>query len=114
MPKDNRGRVTKAPVVPENGAHRILSLAHTGFITATATLVFGTITANTATTVTVTVPGAQLGDGVIATPNGNPAAHCVWSAFVSAQDTVSVKLANPNGANQVSTDRSWQIVILKL
>lgn len=67
----------------------------TKVLSATATLDFGSITANSYADLTITVTGAAVGDTVaIGFPNGSILADLVWSAWVSATNTITVRVAN--------------------
>jgi len=78
-------------------------------VTGTGTLTFGTINANTAGNQNVTVTGAVVGDSCYAVPADSPGAGLIWSAWVSAGDTVTVRLGNVTTGNVVTTDRSWRV-----
>jgi hypothetical protein len=41
---------------------------------------------------TVTIPGARSGMMVSVTPNADPGLGCIWYGFVSANDTVTVRV----------------------
>lgn len=78
-------------------------------VTGTGTLTFGTVNANTAGNQNVTVTGAAAGDSCYATPADTPGVGLMWSAWVSAGDTVTVRLGNITTGNVASTDRSWRV-----
>lgn len=64
-------------------------------LTATATLDFGSTAANSSTDLTITVTGAADGDSVIVTPpNGSVVANSIYTAWVSAANTVTVRFSN--------------------
>ncbi len=65
-----------------------------GHLSATASLNFPSIAANTTAELTITVTGAASGDNVYVAPTGAPEAGLVWSAYVSAANTVTVRMAN--------------------
>lgn len=72
------------------------------------------ILANTVAGFTVTVPGAAIGDSVVAIPGASPgAATLVWSAFVSAADTVTVKVANVTTGNIAPSTVNWTVTVSK-
>lgn len=61
-------------------------------LVATATLDFPSTAAGAIADLTISVPGAALGDAVIlGVPNGSQTATATFSAFVSAADTVKVR-----------------------
>jgi len=66
-----------------------------GILSATATLDFGNTAAQTSTDLTITVTGAADGDSVIlGVPDGSTLAGGVFSAWVSAANTVTVRFTN--------------------
>lgn len=66
-----------------------------GILSATATLDFASTAASTSTDLTITVTGAADGDTVlVAPPDGSTLAGGVFSGWVSAADTVTVRFTN--------------------
>lgn len=64
-------------------------------LTATATLDFADTAPGATTDLTITVTGAADGDAVhIGTPNGSTASNSLYTAWVSAANTVTVRFAN--------------------
>lgn len=63
-------------------------------LTAEASLNFGSIAAHTTAALTITVTGAAVGDAVTITPATAPEVGLVWCGYVSAADTVTVRLGN--------------------
>ena len=57
-----------------------------------------TIAANAAASTTVTVPDAAAGDIVTVVPHTNPNNAATWSGFVSAANTVTIRVANNSGS----------------
>lgn len=77
-------------------------------------LAFGTINAGTVSVLTETLTGAAVGDDVSVTPqSGNPGAGLMWCGYVTAADTVEIRLANPTGGNVVSSNRTWRVSVNK-
>lgn len=68
--------------------------AVTGVSTATETLDFGSIAANISIDLTVTVNGARANDICHVAPPAAPDAEIAFTAFVSADDTVTVRAGN--------------------
>lgn len=67
------------------------------YLRASGALNFGSTAAGTSTDLTITLTGAILGDGVIlGIPNGATLANGVFTAWVSAADTVKVRFTNTN------------------
>lgn len=66
-------------------------------LTGTGTLDFGSTVAGASTDLTITVTGAALSDVVeLGTPNGSTLTNGVFTAWVSATDTVTVRFTNTN------------------
>jgi len=69
--------------------------AVTKVLSATATLDFGSIAANSYADLTITITGAAVGDTVsVGFPNGSITDDLVFSAWVSATNTVTIRCAN--------------------
>lgn len=81
------------------------------------TLDFGTIPANTTAELTVTVTGAAVGDQVIVAPKTTLEAGLVWCGYVSAPDTVTVRLGNVTTAAMAANidpgARNWTISVIQ-
>lgn len=83
-----------------NGTNLSLSVSSTRYtllkaLTGSATLDFGSTAAGTSTDLTITVTGAADGDEVIlGVPNVSTVANGVFSAWVSAANTVTVRFSN--------------------
>lgn len=63
-------------------------------LSASANLDFPSIAAHTTADLTITVTGALVGDSVSLGPPAAPVSGIIWSAFVSATNTVTVRAAN--------------------
>ncbi len=72
-----------------------------------------TINPNSISTVTVTVPNVQLGDPILVTPQKGYDEWTIYSAWVSADNEVSVKFANftDNPVNVLGSE--YKIVVIK-
>lgn len=71
----------------------VYTLAKT--LTATATLDFGSTVAGTSTDLTITVTGAVDGDAIsVGVPNGSTLANGVFTGWVSAANTVTIRFSN--------------------
>ncbi|HEY3265557.1 MAG TPA: hypothetical protein VGM37_01425 [Armatimonadota bacterium] len=77
---------------------------------AAATLDFASIAAGSAAELTVTVTGASAGKPAIASPAAGIEAGLVWSAWVSAADTVRIRVANVTAAAIDPASRAWSVV----
>lgn len=58
----------------------------------TITLGGSILIAGAATVGTITVPGARAGMVVTVTPQSDPLVGCIWTGFVSSNDTVTVRV----------------------
>lgn len=75
---------------------------------ASAALNFPSIPAASTTSLTITVNEAVVGSQAVATPSGTPEIGLVWSAFVSAANTVTVRVANVTAAAIDPASRTWR------
>jgi hypothetical protein len=82
-------------------------------ISATATVNGANIAANSILEKTITVTGAVVGDTVIATPSGLPEAGLIWSACVSAADTVTLRIANVATTSMFPANRVYRFDVWK-
>lgn len=82
-------------------------------LTGSASLDFPSIAAVSQADLTITVTGAALGDSVTATPNGAPEAGLVWNAFVSAANTVTIRMSNITAGAINPAARSWKVTVIK-
>jgi hypothetical protein len=78
-------------------------------ITPTASLL-----ANTVYTTTVTLTGAATTDAIITVPPAAIAVGVVWNAYVSAANTVTIRIANPTGSTITTAAGSWTFVWIAL
>lgn len=69
---------------------------------------FGSIAANSTAELPVTIPGAAVGDEVVANPNSAPEAGLAWNAYVSAADTVTLRLTNATIVAIDPINRTWK------
>jgi hypothetical protein len=74
---------------------------------------FPSIPANSAVEKTITVAGVVPYDSVFANPNGLPEAGLIWSACVSANDTVTLRLANITTSPITPSNRAWRMDVWK-
>lgn len=80
----------------------------------TATLDFTSVSANSVgTPLTVAVLGAAAGDLVILGPPSGITAGLMWSGFVSAANTVSIRLFNGTGSGIDPASAVWSVTVLK-
>lgn len=79
---------------------------------ATATLDFASIAAGAVGTLTATVTGAATGDFAIAAPPGNLNAGLVVFAFVSAANTVTIRIINGTAGAIDPASATWGIAVI--
>jgi hypothetical protein len=79
-----------------------------GWRTATATITPGTINAGNVYEVSQAVTGAVVGDDACVTPLAEVGVGLIWSAWVSAADTMKIRIANPTGGNIAANAVSWR------
>ncbi|OME62298.1 hypothetical protein BSK59_02170 [Paenibacillus odorifer] len=84
-----------------------------GHMRGNRTITFPSIPAHSTSEQTITVTGAGLGDSAYVSPNGSPEVGLTWSAYVSAIDTVTVRLTNVTTAAIAPTARSWRCDVTK-
>lgn len=82
-----------------------------GVMAATATLDFGSIAANLAADLTVTVNGARANDLCMVAPPAAPDAEISFTAFVSANDTVTVRAANNSAGAVNPASATYRVVV---
>jgi hypothetical protein len=83
-------------------------------LSAQASLNFGVILANDSADLTATVTGAAVTDTLIATPPSGYGAPLVFNAWISAADTVTVRLANPDTVNSADPGAlNWRFTVIK-
>jgi len=80
-------------------------------LTATGSLNFPSIPAGSTAELTLSVKGAEIGDTVLASPNTTVEAGLVWCAYVSAADTVTLRVANVTGAAIDPAARTWRVSV---
>ncbi len=83
----------------------------TKFITAQANLDFGSIAAGASADLTMTATGATSGNNAFASPAGIEAG-LIWSAWVSAANTVTVRMFNLTGSPIDPANRSWRCIVM--
>lgn len=78
-----------------------------------ATLDFSSISAGAIGTATVSVDGAAGGDLVVLGPPSSIEAGLMWAGFVSADDTVTIRLHNTTGSPIDPASATWNIQVTK-
>jgi len=84
---------------------------HSHVLTATATLDFPSISSNGLEELTVTVTGATVGKPVILGPPAGIEAGLTWCGYVSATNTVKVRVHNNNGSSIDPASASWTVSV---
>jgi hypothetical protein len=107
-----RGPVPPQPNV-RPGPGGFSHVAGPAAISNTAVLDFGAIAANTTAELTITVAGATPGMSVQVSPEGAPEAGLMWSGYVSAAGTVTVRLGNVTTAEIDPAVRTWRATVAK-
>lgn len=73
---------------------------------------FGSIAAGSMAEQTIAMAGAVVGDAVIVNPNDGIEAGLIWNAYVSAADTLTVRLTNVTSGAIEPASRTWNVVWL--
>lgn len=84
----------------------------TAMKSATASLNFGSVGAGVALDLTIALPGAVVGDLVIAAAPSALAAGFGYNAFVSATDVVTVRLINNTAGAIDPAAQSWTVAVI--
>lgn len=82
-------------------------------LTGTATLDFPGILTATSAELTITVPGAAVGDAVALAPPATLTTGLVWSGRVTAANTVTVRLANVTAATIDPASATWGAAVIQ-
>lgn len=83
-----------------------------GWVEDQVTLDFPSIGAGLAQTLTMTVRGASVGDPVaVGTTIGAFSSQLIWSAYVSATDTVTCRVFNPTGGALDPPASTWTVAV---
>ncbi len=108
--------VQTAPVVDLVSKNNFEALTDQGtmraVISTTATLDFGSIAANVSADLTVTLNGARANDIALVGPPAAPDAEITFTAFVSADDTVTVRAANNSAGAVNPASATYRVVVL--
>jgi hypothetical protein len=83
-----------------------------GFITDTATLDFPSISSNHSEELTMTVTGAATGDIVMLGAPSAIESDLTWCGYVSAADTVTVRLHNSSGGAVDPASATWKATVI--
>ena len=113
-------------ILPDSGGLGVLEAAHPDVIAAmlsafipeilppaTASLDFGSTAQSAISTATVTVPGAQVGDIVSLGAPSTIEAGFLWSGFVSAANTVTIRLAKITTGTVDPAVGTWAVTVTR-
>ena len=81
-------------------------------VSATATLDFPSVGSNSSESLTVNVPGAVVGMPVMVSPPAAFESKFVFCAFVSAADTVKIRIQNSNSSSVDPVSADWTVYVL--
>ena len=79
----------------------------------TRTIDLSSLPAHSSVDFTVTVTGAALGDTCSCSPNTTIETGLVWSCFVNALNTVTIRVANISAAAIDPVNRGWKVNVFK-
>ncbi|OPG13628.1 hypothetical protein [Microbispora sp. GKU 823] len=82
-------------------------------LTASADLDFASIAAGAVGTASVTVTGAKVGDVVALGAPSGVNASLIWSGYVSAANTVTIRLYNPTGGAIDPASATWKVAVFQ-
>ena len=103
------------PVVSDNGFVAGTGATVTSVLTATSTINFSSISANTTSDSSgITVTGAAVGDAVMVGDPATIASGLVVTGYVSAADTVKVRAANVTASPIDPASGSFRVVVVKV
>jgi hypothetical protein len=103
------------PVTSTNGFIAGTGATITSVLTATSTIDFTSISANTtADSSGITVTGAAVGDAVMVGVPATIASGLVVTGYVSAADTVKVRAANVTASPIDPASGSFRVVVVKV
>lgn len=72
---------------------------------------FGTISAKSTKDVEVSVTGAKLNNTVLANPRESLEDGLIWNAYISAENVVTIRIANMTDSQIVVSGRTWNIIV---
>ena len=112
----NIGRAALAALIGDATARVIIDRSSTSgntFLTATASLDFGSMATMTSAELTITVPGAAVGDAVALGGPAAPNASFQYFGYVSAANTVTVRAFNGSTGTVDPAAATWRATVIK-
>lgn len=88
-----------------------ITTLHTHWYHAQANLDFGSIAANDTAELTISVPGAIAGAAVMVGAPASIETGLVWVGYVSATDTVTIRLHNTKGSSVDPANNAWHVLV---
>lgn len=85
-----------------------------GLLSASATLDFPSIATQDSAELTITVTGAATGDAVQLAPPSGIEADLTWCGYVSAADTVTVRVVNATAGAIDPASATWGVIVTPL
>ncbi|MDC7995454.1 hypothetical protein [Altibacter sp. HG106] len=82
-------------------------------LTNTATLDFPSISNNGSAELTVAVNGATVGSSCNCAPNASIESGLIWNCYVSAANTVTVRVANNRSSAVNPVSKSWKVTVIE-
>jgi hypothetical protein len=79
----------------------------------TVSVTVAAITAGAEADVDVTIAGAQVGDSVVIAPRDAAAeTGIMWNAWVSAANTVTIRMTNASGSTLTGSTSNWDYLLI--
>ncbi len=85
-----------------------------GFRSIGAAINPGSISAQTVYTADVTITGSRVGDLILLIPPANLLAGLTFNAYVSASNTVTIRVSNATASPIVESSKTWNFVWIDL
>jgi len=81
--------------------------------TNSASINFSNISTNSSSERTMTVSGATVGSSCSCAPNSSIEAGLQWSCYVSASNTVTIRLSNVSSSSINPANKSWTVTVIE-
>jgi hypothetical protein len=110
----NEGNANAIYLIRNTTTNELSWYEHPNILTDTATLDFPALTSHGHEDLTITVTGAELSDVVsLGIPNSSIIAEVLFTAYVSATDTVTVRAQNVNGGTPDPASGLFKVKVFK-